>query len=486
MAAMSPVHLGTIITLGYLPFLACRPILMKKMISTVEPFYQPRRTFILDLSLSIGAAVLINTYNFLELGFPVTSLVALLIGCVTAGFFIGLEASLDQERTVISEAMQRAGETALPNRFFPMTRKFTLIAVTTSIFVAFVLILIFTRDISWLSKTPQNPESIAKAQLSVTYEIIFIMIILMILIVNLIFSYSKNLKLLFNNQTRVLEKVSTGDLSTKVPVATHDEFGVIAGHTNSMIDGLRHRFELVASLQLAKEVQQNLLPSKSPYLKHFDISGSSSYCEQTGGDYYDYFLLPEDKIGIVVADVCGHGVGAAMLMTSVRAFLISAIAGYTTPDRLLAEINRHITRDCAVSGRFTTMFFMEIDQTGKKLRWVRAGHEPPLHYHAKTGTFSKLAGEGLVLGVEESYHYISRETVDLQIGDIILIGTDGIGETQNPAGELFGGKRVKQSLEDNRENSASAIREALVKKVQEFRGPQSQEDDITLVIVKVR
>lgn len=175
--------------------------------------------------------------------------------------------------------------------------------------------------------------------------------------INLIVSYSKNLKLLFNNQTSVLERVESGDLSGKVAVATSDEFGVIANHTNHMIDGLRHRFELMSSLRLAEEVQQNLLPSRSPYLKGFDIWGSSLYCEQTGGDYYDYFLLPDGKLGVAVADVCGHGVGAAMLMISVRAYLVSAIKNYEDPARLLESVNESLSKDCAVTGNFTSMFF---------------------------------------------------------------------------------------------------------------------------------
>ncbi len=109
--------------------------------------------------------------------------------------------------------------------------------MTTLVLVSIVLILVFTRDIVWLTQTTQEEVSITAAQLSVTYEILFIMSILMVLTVNLIFSYSRNLKLLFDNETRVLEQVRRGDLSYKVPVATYDEFGIIAEHTNHMIDG---------------------------------------------------------------------------------------------------------------------------------------------------------------------------------------------------------------------------------------------------------
>jgi sigma-B regulation protein RsbU (phosphoserine phosphatase) len=371
-------------------------------------------------------------------------------------------------------------------RFFPMTRKFTLFAVTTFIFVSLILVMVFVRDVEWLAKTTQNADSIISAQLSVTYEILFIMSVLMILTINLILSYSKNLKLLFNNETHILEKVKKGDLSHKVPVATQDEFGLIAEHTNHMIDGLRHRFELIHSLQFAEEVQQNLLPTKSPYLRDYDVSGFSLYCDQTGGDYYDYFLLPDDKLGITVADACGHGVGAAMLMTTVRAFLISAVENYTDPASLLNQINRLISKDCAASGNFTTMFFLEIDPRDGKIQWIRAGHEPALHYRKQTGQMTKLDGDGVVLGIDGSFIFRNQVSDDFQSGDIILIGTDGIYETRNAENVAFGQDSVKNIFAEHSDKTAAAIQEVLVSEVRKYRGALDQEDDITLVVIKVQ
>jgi len=289
---------------------------------------------------------------------------------------------------------------------------------------------------------------------------------------------------IFDNETRVLEQVRQGDLSYKVPVATYDEFGIIAEHTNHMIDGLRHRFKLINSLKMAEEVQQNLLPNRSPYLDNFEISGTSIYCDETGGDYYDYLFLPDNKLGIVVADVCGHGIGAAMLMTSVRAFLTIAIRDYRSPAQLLRDINSYITHDCSKNGRFTTMFFLEIDLLTRELKWVRAGHEPALFFHAKSQTFSHLDGAGLVLGVDSSFVFSNFTHPACQTGDIIVIGTDGINETRNKDEEIFGHKRLKQIIQDHAQDSANVIQDAIVKRVTLFRGNYAQEDDITLVIVK--
>ncbi|MCP4339414.1 MAG: SpoIIE family protein phosphatase [Desulfobulbaceae bacterium] len=464
--------------------LLVRPFLHKAFVLAAPEMVQPKRAFILDFVLCCIAGVIINAYDALVFGIPVPYLASLMIGCIIAGFFIGLDSSLAQERTVIIQAKAKDALSTLPKRLFPMTRKFTLIAVTTSFFVSLVLMLVFNRDVEWLTQTAQDAASIQAAQLSVSYEIFFIMTVLMILIVNLIFSYSRNLKLLFDNETKVLKRVRTGDLSTKVPIATYDEFGIIAEHTNHMIDGLRHRFKLISSLKMAEEVQQNLLPDHSPYLDNFDISGTSTYCDETGGDYYDYFLLPDDKLGIVVADACGHGIGAAMLMTSVRAFLTSAVGDYQSPAQLLKDINNHITHDCSKSGRFTTMFFLEINSRTKNLKWVRAGHEPAVVFHADSQTISHLDGGGLVLGVDDSYEFKNSTGFSCQAGDIILIGTDGINETRNTDQEVFGHKRIEQIIRNHAQEPAKVIQKTIVKEVNAFRGDLAQEDDITLVVIK--
>lgn len=462
-----------------------RPFLYRTLVYSAAEADQSKRAFILDFSLCLVAGLLINGYDRFTYGIPLPRLISMMIGSIIAGFFIGLDSSLAQERDNILQAKAKNATSTLSKSLFPMTRKFTFVAVSASILVSIVLILVFNRDIEWLSQTVQDAQFIPTAQLSVTSEVFFIMAVLLLLVVNLIFSYSRNLKLLFSNQTRILEQVRNGDLSAKVPVATYDEFGVIAEHTNHMIDGLRHRFQLISSLKIAEEVQQNLLPEGSPSLDNFDISGISIYCDETGGDYFDYFPLPGAKLGVVVADACGHGIGAALLMTSVRAFLASSIPHYQSPAQLLGDINCHITRDCAKTGRFTTMFFLEIDSRSKGLKWVRAGHEPALLFHAASRIFSQLAGPGLVLGVDEAFIFEEHTVSPLQKGDIVLIGTDGINETRNQNDEVFGHDRLEKVISDNAQRPAQAIQEAIVREVAKFRGDLAQEDDITLVVLKV-
>ena len=464
--------------------LLARPFLQKAYVLSAAEIDQSKRALILDFGLCFIAGIIINSVNRITYGIPLPNLASMMIGCIIAGFFISLDSSLAQEKKVILQAKANDSIIALPKRLFPMTRKFTFVAVTTSFSVSLVLILVFYRDIEWMIQTAQDEQSISAAQLSITYEVFFIMAILLVLLVNLIFSYSRNLKLLFDNETNILEQVTNGNLSSKVPVATYDEFGIIARYTNHMIDGLRHRFKLIHSLKIAEEVQQNLLPDHSPNFTGFDISGTSIYCEETGGDYYDYFQLPDGRLGIVVADACGHGIGAAMLMTSVRAFLTAAIRDYQNPAQLLKDINSLITHDYAKSSRFTSMFFLEIDAQTKDLKWVRAGHEPPVVYHAEADSFSHLDGSGLVLGVDDSFIYKNSKMSSIQSGDIIVIGTDGISETRNKEEMVFEHKRLEKIILDHAHDSAQVIQETIVAEVNTFRGNLEQEDDITLVVIK--
>ncbi len=462
-----------------------RPLLYRYFVRKAAREKQPKYAFFTELSLCLTAGIALYTYNKITYGFPLYSLFPMMIGCIIAGFFIGLDAALSQERIIILQAITQDYTAPLPEKLFSMTRKFTFITVSLTFFVAMLMALVFTRDIVWLTKVAQNATSIHSAQLSVTYEIFFIMAVLMVLIINLIFAYSKNMQLLFKNETKILEQVSDGNLSQKVPVATQDEFGVIAGHTNNMIDGLRHRFELLSAIKLAEEVQQNLLPRNSPDIEGLDISGTSLYCDETGGDYYDYFQLTDRRLGIAVADVCGHGVGAAILMTSVRAFLHMAVTSYQTPAKLLNAINIYITRDCSVSGRFTSMFFLELDPVEKSLRWVRAGHEPAHFFNSADQTFSLLDGSGLVLGVDQKHQYRNSSKTDLNTDDIILIGTDGIWESTNSSGEMFGHSRLQKIIRNSASESAKIIKKSIIHDVVAFRGELSQEDDITLVVIKI-
>ena len=479
------MKLGVIVFFGFLAALALRPYLQRTTVLPVTDADQPKRQFFMDLALCLLAAVLVMTLNRILLAVPFINGYAILFGCLILGFFLALDTALARERANITDAIAQQSMLAPPKRLYSMTRKFSLVAFTTAIFVTAVVILVFARDIVWLSRIDQDAAALARAQWSVAKEMFFIMVVLLALVVNLIVSYSRNLRLLFNNETDVLERVSRGDLSRTVPVATRDEFGMIAGHTNSMIRGLRHRTKLITALKLAEEVQQNLLPVSAPDHPGLELTGTSIYCDETGGDYYDFFKLPNDNLGVVVADASDHGVGSALLMTTARAFLISGVHNFQGPAKLAAEINLFLTRDSSKTSRFMSMFFLEINVTDKTLSWVRAGHEPALLYDPAQDRFETLMGEGLVLGVEADYGYQEYYHQGWTPGSVLVVGTDGISETRNAKNEMFGLDRLKETMVKHSTASALAIQTAVIERLNQFRGKTGQEDDVTLVVVKL-
>jgi sigma-B regulation protein RsbU (phosphoserine phosphatase) len=270
-----------------------------------------------------------------------------------------------------------------------------------------------------------------------------------------------------------------------VPVTTRDEFGVIAGHTNSMIQGLRHRTKLITALKLAEEVQQNLLPQDAPEHSGLELTGTSIYCDETGGDYYDFFKLPNNNLGVVVADASDHGVGSALLMTTARAFMISGVHNFQGPARLAGEINQFLTRDSSRTSRFMSMFFLEIDVPDQTLTWVRAGHEPALLYDPAKDSFENLSGKGLVLGVEAKYEYREYTYQGWTPESVLVVGTDGIQESRNKKGEMFGLDRLRETIAKHYAKSAPDIQTAVIDRLNLFRGDAAQDDDITLVVVKL-
>jgi sigma-B regulation protein RsbU (phosphoserine phosphatase) len=255
-----------------------------------------------------------------------------------------------------------------------------------------------------------------------------------------------------------------------------------------MIPTLDEHVSMKQALDLAMEVQQNLLPQKIPEIEGLDIAGRSIYCDETGGDYYDFLEVcrrNSDHIGIAVGDVSGHGISAALLMASARAFLRSRVTQPGGIAEIVTDVNRLVSYDTHETGQFMTLFYAEIDQSEKALKWVRAGHDPALLYDSASDSFKELGGEGMALGVDIGYTYREGGFMGLSEGQILLIGTDGLWETQNESGEMFGKKRLKAVIRQQAGFSSEVILAAILDSLNEFRKSAKQEDDITFAVVKV-
>ena len=283
------------------------------------------------------------------------------------------------------------------------------------------------------------------------------------------------------------ERLARGDYETQVHLRTRDELQDLAEVFNAMGPKLCERERMKRSLALAQEIQQGLLPQAPPNVPGFDIEGRVAYCDETGGDYYDFIDLVDlgaDQVGIALGDVTGHGIGAALLMASARGALRSH-AGLHGGDlgKVLGALNRHLARDTGDS-RFMTLFYCVLDGQKRELRWVSAGHDPALWLRRGADCIEELGSDGLVLGVEEDWAYRQSGPISLQSGDVVLIGTDGAWEARNAEGEMFGKQRFRDAFLAACDRPAAEICAALVEAVKAFRGEAPQEDDITLVAIK--
>ena len=243
------------------------------------------------------------------------------------------------------------------------------------------------------------------------------------------------------------------------------------------------------ALALAAEVQKSLLPQGSPQIQGLDVAGKNVSCEEIGGDYFDFLgksEYPNAPFSIVVGDITGHGVDAALLMTSARAFLRMRAAQSGNISDIITEMNRHLALDVLDTGRFMTLFYMAIDPPNERLQWVRAGHDPAILYDPNQNRFEELAGTGIALGVKDDFRYETYKKTGLANGQIVAIGTDGIWEACNPSGEMFGKKRFQRVIREYAKEDAGNILSAVYDQLDHFTRGLKSEDDITLMVAKVQ
>ncbi len=283
------------------------------------------------------------------------------------------------------------------------------------------------------------------------------------------------------------ESIAQGDYSSSLQVKTQDEVGQLIRNFNTMTSQLQERMRLKEAMGLAMEVQQSLLPRKAPEIPGFDIAGQSIYCDETGGDYYDFIEFSElghGRVGVAVGDVAGHGIAPALLMTTVRALLRSRIIQPGGLAQIITDVNRLLCIDTSESGNFMTLFFMLMDSDNREIQWVRAGHEPAIVYDPSTDSFSELYGDGIALGVDETWSFQENRQELWSDSQIVLIGTDGIWENENPEGEGFGKKRLREIIRSHKNQTSQEIVDAITLALANHRQTAPQQDDITMVIIK--
>ena len=236
--------------------------------------------------------------------------------------------------------------------------------------------------------------------------------------------------------------------------------------------------------RVAREIQQHLFPKQAPIIDGFDIGGASSPAAATGGDYFDYLKTTDGQLVLAVADVSGHGAGPAMLMAETRAYLRLLVRNRHHLGDILVRANNMVGEDVG-KDRFITMHLVKLDSKSKMIAHSSSGHAPGYIIGEKGEIKSKMKRTGIALGVTPDAPYEVEGPLKLVKGDIIILLTDGLAETPNSEGELFGAQRVIDELHRNRSLSASEIVNSVFKRVADFSQGAEQEDDYTMIVAKV-
>ncbi|HSV49177.1 MAG TPA: SpoIIE family protein phosphatase [Candidatus Acidoferrales bacterium] len=293
--------------------------------------------------------------------------------------------------------------------------------------------------------------------------------------------------------TKGAKAIGAGNLESRVKVTSGDELEALAGSFNKMADNLQEQMaelkrttaekeRLIKELEIAKGIQQSFLPEKEPEIAGFDIAASNIPAKEVGGDFYDFIPIATDKWGLTIADVSGKGVPAALFMALSRTLVRASATGNPKVGDAIEKANDLICAD-SKSGMFVTLFYAILDAKKKSLRYVNAGHNPPLLKHPSGGTVL-LKADGIALGVIDG---IKLEEAELQLesGDVVTLFTDGVTEAINTAEEQFGQQRLLDIIEENRALPAKEILHRIQAAVEAHSGGQPQFDDITLMIIKV-
>jgi len=281
------------------------------------------------------------------------------------------------------------------------------------------------------------------------------------------------------------KRLAGGDTSVRIDIQTGDERDDLINSFNDMVPKLKEHLDMSRDMELAHEVQNLLLPRTVPALPGFDIVGKIEFCDQTGGDYYDFIEMECDEgraLGVVLGDVSGHGVPSALVMATARGQLHSLSKMDMNPKERIQAINTVLSRDLDGTGRFITMFYLRLCEGDSVVRWVRAGHDPAIRYNPTLDEFSELNGEGLALGVLEEFEYQEYEAT-LAEGEVLTLATDGVWEARNSDGEMFGKERMLAIIKKNAHYNAETIRQAIMDAVEAYH-VGGQEDDIAVVVIR--
>lgn len=279
---------------------------------------------------------------------------------------------------------------------------------------------------------------------------------------------------------KTFEPFNAGDLRLLSIIAAQS--GQLIQNSQLQQEALEKK-RMEQQLAMARAIQMSLLPKEVPKIKNVEISNYFSPSDEVSGDYYDYFDLGKEKIGLVLADVSGHGAPAALLMTMVKGILHAINVHFESSNGVLSEMNS-ILGQIIPQDMFVTMLFLVLDVKNRLLSYSNAGHNPLLFYDNLSGSANMVELKGPALGISKTPVFNEKE-ISLNHGDLILIYTDGVTEACNQQGEMFEETRLAQAVEDVAVKEAGEIIEHVTKKLVEFTDQAPQGDDMAMIAIRV-
>jgi serine phosphatase RsbU (regulator of sigma subunit) len=236
-------------------------------------------------------------------------------------------------------------------------------------------------------------------------------------------------------------------------------------------------------LDIARSIQQGLLPERSPGFEQFDIAGWNQPADQTGGDYFDWQVLPDGRVAVSLADATGHGIGPALVSASCRAYARASFLAGGAQNGVLENLNGLLAGDLSAN-RFVTFAVVFLEPVSGNVRVLSAGHGPILWYKHATEKIENLEAHGIPLGMIAGVKYSHGTEGFLAAGDILALATDGFYEWTDPDGEEFGLARLEAVIRDSRDLTSNQIIENMRLAVVSFCRGTKQQDDLTAVILK--
>jgi sigma-B regulation protein RsbU (phosphoserine phosphatase) len=288
--------------------------------------------------------------------------------------------------------------------------------------------------------------------------------------------------------TSGVRQLAGGDFGTRVPVRSNDEFGTLAQAFNQMAGDLQRHEALVVEqerlrreLELSRLIQTEMLPRVSLRSGPAEISGISIPAREVGGDFFNYFVLPDGRLALLVGDVSGKGVSAALLMANIQATLRALLPHETDLARLADRLDRELDENTPGSV-YLTLFLGILEQDGRLMRYVNAGHNP--QFVLRGGGIEQLGSTGMPIALYSGHGYREARTV-LSAGDLLFFYTDGLVETENERGEMFGAERLQQLLAAEQAQSIDTVLHEVERAVLVFRGQAEPFDDATMMALRI-